>query len=66
MVARNVEGRQKAFDAIEKLIADGEPIKFLELSKKIGVPATTVKRVFNEFFKDKGIKAKAPGSGKNY
>ena len=64
MVARNVEGRQKAFDAIEKLIADGEPIKFLELSKKIGVPATTVKRVFNEFFKDKGIKAKAPGSGK--
>ena len=35
MVAKNIEGRQKAFDAIEKLIADGEPIRFLELSKKI-------------------------------
>ena len=62
MVARNVEGRQKAFNAIEKLIADGEPIRFLELSKKIGVPPTTIKRVFNEFFKDKGIKGRARGS----
>ena len=64
MVAKNIEGRQKAFDAIEKLIADGEPIRFLELSKKIGVPPTTIKRVFNEFFKDKGIKGRARGSGK--
>ncbi len=64
MVAKNIEGRQKAFDAIEKLIADGEPIRFLELSKKIGVPSTTIKRVFNEFFKDKGIKGRARGSGK--
>jgi hypothetical protein len=62
VVARNVEGRQKAFNAIEKLIADGEPIRFLELSKKIGVPPTTIKRVFNEFFKDKGIKGRARGS----
>jgi hypothetical protein len=55
VVARNVEGRQKAFDAIEKLIADGESLKFLELSKKIGVPATTVKRVFDENFKGQGV-----------
>jgi len=55
MVAKNIKGRQIAFDALEKLIADGEPIRFLELSKKIGVPATTVKRVFNENFRGQGV-----------
>ena len=50
MVAKNIEGRQKAFDAIEKLIAQDEPIRFIDISKKIGVPSTTIKRVYDENF----------------
>ena len=64
MVARNVEGRQKAFDVIEKLIAQGEPIRFIDISKLIGVPSTTVKRVYDENFKGKGILGRAPNSSK--
>ena len=64
MVAKNVEGRQKAFNAIKKLIADGEPLKFLEISRKIGVPATTVKRVFEENFKGKGVVARSRNANK--
>ena len=64
MVAKNLEGRQKAFNAIEKLIADGEPLKFLELSKKIGVPPTTVKRVYDENFKGKGVIGRSRSANK--
>ena len=64
MVARNVEGRQKAFDVIEKLIAQGEPIRFIDISKLIGVPSTTVKRVYDENFKGKGILGRTPNSSK--
>jgi hypothetical protein len=64
MVARNVEGRQKAFDAIEKLIAQGEPIRFIDISKLIGVPSTTVKRVYDENFKGKGILGRSRNSSK--
>jgi hypothetical protein len=64
MVARNVEGRQKAFDVIEKLIAQGEPIRFIDISKLIGVPSTTVKRVYDENFKGKGILGRSRNSSK--
>jgi hypothetical protein len=64
VVARNIEGRQKAFDVIEKLIAQGEPIRFIDISKLIGVPSTTVKRVYDENFKGKGILGRAPNSSK--
>ena len=64
MVAKNIKGRQIAFDALEKLIADGESLNFLELSKKIGVPATTVKRVYDENFKGKGIIGKSRSATK--
>ena len=62
MVARNIEGRNKAFNLIEKLIAQGEPIRFIDISKLIGVPPTTVKRVYDENFKGKGIIGRARNS----
>ncbi len=62
MVARNIEGRNKAFSLIEKLIAQGEPIRFIDISKLIGVPPTTVKRVYDENFKGKGIIGRARNS----
>ena len=64
MVAKNIEGRQKAFDAIEKLIAQDEPIRFIDISKKIGVPSTTIKRVYDENFKGKGVIGRARNSNK--
>jgi len=62
VVARNIEGRNKAFNLIEKLIAQGEPIRFIDISKLIGVPPTTVKRVYDENFKGKGIIGRARNS----
>jgi len=64
VVAKNIEGRQKAFDAIEKLIAQDEPIRFIDISKKIGVPSTTIKRVYDENFKGKGVIGRARNSNK--
>ena len=64
MVAKNIEGRQKAFDAIEKLIAQDKPIRFIDISKKIEVPSTTIKRVYDENFKGKGVIGRARNSNK--
>ena len=62
MVAKNIEGRTKAFNLIKKLIEQGEPIRFIDISKLIGVPPTTVKRVYDENFKGKGIIGRARNS----
>ena len=47
--------RLKTFNSLKKLIEDGEPIRFLDLSKKINVPPTVIRRVYEENFKGQGF-----------
>ena len=54
--------RLKAINALKKLIEDGEPIRFLDLSKKINVPPTVIRRVYEENFKGKGFLGRARNS----
>ena len=52
----------KAINALKKLIEDGEPIRFLDLSKKINVPPAVIRRVYEENFKGKGFLGRARNS----
>ena len=54
--------RLKAINALRKLIEDGEPIRFLDLSKKINVPSTVIQRVYKENFKGQGFLGRARNS----
>ena len=54
--------RLKTFNSLKKLIEDGEPIRFLDLSKKINVPPTIIRRVYEENFKGQGFLGRARNS----
>ena len=54
--------RLKTFNSLKKLIEDGEPIRFLDLSKKINVPPTVIRRVYEENFKGQGFLGRARNS----
>jgi len=47
--------RIKAAETLEKLIKEDKLISFKNISEKINVPTTTVKRVYDEKFKGKGV-----------
>ena len=51
--------RITAAEAIEKLIKKEKPISFKNIADKTGVPKTTVTRVYNEQFKNKGTLARS-------
>jgi len=56
--------RITAAEAIKKLISEDKPISFKNIADKTGVPKTTVTRVYNEQFKNKGTLAKSGNAKK--
>ena len=54
--------RKLAFNALEKVIDDDKLIEIKKLAREIKVPATTVKRVFDENFINKGILKESKGA----
>ena len=56
--------RITAAEAIKKLISEDKPISFKNIADKTGVPKTTIARVYNEQFKNKGTLAKSGNAKK--
>ena len=51
--------RITAAESIKKLISEDKPISFKNIADKTGVPKTTIARVYNEQFKNKGTLARS-------
>ena len=55
-------GNKDYLTKVFKKDEDGEPIRFLDLSKKINVPSTVIQRVYKENFKGQGFLGRARNS----
>jgi len=56
--------RQKAANALKKVIEAGDLLEFNKLAKNIEVPETTLKRVYEESFSGKGILKRSRNTNK--